>query len=113
MKFKVNFFILAFAIANGVVAFCSHGAQFVSKGAQGGTGEINITADKLSTGSGTGQIEASGNVEIKRDLMTLKADDVQMNRVTQDVEAKGKGSVDDPEWKIKSADSLQLNLQKE
>jgi len=113
MKFKVNFFILAFAIANGAVAFCSHGAQFDTKGAQGGTGEINLTADKLSTSSGSEQIEASGNVEIKRDLMTLKADDVQMNRVTQDVEAKGKISVDDPQWKVKSADSLQMNLQKE
>ncbi|HTF93540.1 MAG TPA: putative LPS assembly protein LptD, partial [Verrucomicrobiae bacterium] len=113
MKFEKSLFLLTFVIANGLIAFCSHGAQLFGKDAQGGTGEINITADKLSTGSGTEQIEASGNVEIKRDLMTLKADDVQMNRVTQDVEAKGKISVDDPQWKVKSADSLQMNLQKE
>ena len=36
-----------------------------------------------------------------------------MDRQTQDVEAKGRVSLDDPDWQIKSADSLQLNLGKE
>ena len=29
------------------------------------------------------------------------------------MEAKGKISLDDPEWKLKSADSMQFNLEKE
>ena len=74
---------------------------------------INVTADKLSSGDGGAKIEASGNVEIKRDLTTLRADEVRVDRGTQDVEAKGRVSVDDPDWKIKSADSVQLNLGKE
>ncbi len=75
--------------------------------------EIHVTADKLTATDGGAQVEASGNVEIKRQLTTLKAEEVRVNRVTQDVEAKGKVSLDDPEWKIKSADSVRLNLDKE
>jgi LPS-assembly protein len=67
----------------------------------------------MSIGDGGSQIEAQGNVEIRRQQMILKGDEVRVNRVTQDVEAKGKVSVDDPEWKIKSADLLQLNMQNE
>ena len=74
---------------------------------------INVTADKLSAGNGATKIEATGNVEIKRELTTIRADEVRVNRETQDVEAKGRISVDDPEWKIKSADSMQFNLGKE
>src|ERR1044071_2961276 len=74
---------------------------------------IEITADKLTSGNGGSKIEASGNVEIKRQETTLKADEVQFDRQTQDVEAKGKISLDDPEWKVKSADSMQLNMEKE
>ena len=78
----------------------------------GGTGneQINITADKLSIGEGGTQVEASGNVEIKREGTTLRAEDVKVNRATQDVEASGNVSVDDPEWKVKSAESIQMNL---
>jgi hypothetical protein len=36
-----------------------------------------------------------------------------MNRATQDVEAKGRVTLDDPEWKIKSADSIRMNMEKE
>ncbi len=74
---------------------------------------ISVTADKMSAEAAGTKIEASGNVEIKREPTTIKADEVRVNRETQDVEAKGNVSVDDPEWKIKSADSLQLNLEKE
>jgi LPS-assembly protein len=91
------------------------GARFaVAQSARPGTRsdgqEIDVTADKLSSGNGATKIDATGNVEIKRDLMTIRADEVHMDRETQDVEAKGKVSVEDPEWKIKSADSMQLNL---
>ncbi len=75
--------------------------------------QINVTADKLTVGDSGTQIEATGNVVIKRQETTLKADEVRVNRVTQDVEAKGRVSVDDPEWKIKSAESVQLNMEKE
>ena len=107
-----------YVLAAGVAIFLSlagagRGAQLITRGAQGTTNEINITADKLSTGDGSNQIEATGNVEIKREGMTLKADEVRVNRETQDMEAKGKVSVDDPDWKVKSASSLQLNLEKE
>jgi LPS-assembly protein len=43
----------------------------------------------------------------------LKADEVRFNRETQDVEAKGRVTVDDPEWKVKSADSIQMNMENE
>jgi LPS-assembly protein len=86
-------------------------AQLARPGTDGAG--INVTADKLSAGNGASKIDASGNVEIKRDLTTLRADEVHVDRETQDVEAKGRVSVDDPEWKIRSADSLQMNLGKE
>ncbi|HKY10237.1 MAG TPA: LPS assembly protein LptD [Candidatus Binatia bacterium] len=75
--------------------------------------EINLTADKLTTSEGSNQIEAVGNVEIKREATTLKADEVRFNRTTQDIEAKGRVTVDDPEWKVKSADSIKLNMGQE
>ena len=103
---------LALGIAAAMAAEC-RAAQLIAPRTQGGTGEINITADKLSTTDGTSQIEATGSVEVKRDLTTLKADEVRVNPTTQDVEAKGKVTVDDPEWKVKSADSLQMNMEQE
>lgn len=88
-------------------------AQITSPARQSADSKIDLTADKLESGNGSNQIEASGNVEIKREGMTLKADEVRYNRVTEDVEAKGKVRVDDPAWKVKSADSIQLNLGQE
>jgi LPS-assembly protein len=88
-------------------------AQVLQQGSQGSNEPIAVTADKLSSGDGGARIEATGNVEVKRLETTLKAQEVIVNRVTQDVEAKGNVSLDDPEWKIKSADSMQMNLQKE
>jgi len=96
-----------------IVAGLGRAAQVISRGAQEPSSEINVTADKLSSGNGSNQIEATGNVEIKRGGMTLKADEVRMNRATQDTEAKGKVTLDDPEWKVKSADAIQMNLEKE
>ena len=54
-----------------------------------------------------------GSVQIKREVMTLKADEVRINRETNEMEAKGKVSLDDPNWKVKSAESMQFNLEKE
>ena len=87
-------------------------AQFLSPGGQG-TDEIHVTADKLTTSDGSNQVEATGNVEVKRGETTLRGEEVRVNRTTQDIEAKGKVSVDDPQWKVKSADSIEFNLEKE
>lgn len=83
------------------------------RSAASGPEKIDVTADKLSSGNGANRIEASGNVEIKRDQTTLKANEVEVNRATQDVSAKGKVSLDDPEWKIRSADAIDFNLGRE
>jgi LPS-assembly protein len=103
------------AIAVVVLGFTgpSRAAQLMTRGAQSSTGEINVTADKLSTGDGANQIDAAGNVEIKRGETTIKAEEVRVNRTTQDMEAKGKVSLDDPEWKVKSADAIEFNMEKE
>ena len=114
MTLKSGFFIAALAVASLTFVVPLRAAQFgAGGGAQSSASEINLTADKLSTSNGSNQIEASGNVEIKREGTTLKADEVHFNRSTQDVEAKGKVTVDDPEWKVKSADSMQFNLGQE
>ena len=102
------------AIAVVVLGFTGPSrAQLMTRGAQSSTSEINVTADKLSTGDGANQIDAAGNVEIKRGETTIKGEEVRVNRTTQDMEAKGKVSLDDPEWKIKSADAIEFNLEKE
>jgi LPS-assembly protein len=82
-------------------------------GGTGGTGKIDVTADKLSSENSGNTIEASGNVEIKRDLTILKAEEVRINRGTQDIDAKGKASLSEPGLEVKSADSIQFNLEKE
>lgn len=106
---------LLLAIAAAVLCFTgpAGAAQLTTRGAQSPASEINVTADKLSSGDGSNQIDASGNVEVKRGETTLKAEDVRVNRATQDIEAKGKVSLDDPEWKVKSADAIEFNLEKE
>src|SRR5262245_35024098 len=70
--------------------------------------KIDVTADSLSFEDGGKQVEAKGNVQLKREVMTLKADEVRMNRETNDMEAKGNVSLDDPSWKVKSAESMQF-----
>jgi LPS-assembly protein len=87
--------------------------QSSRSGAPSDANEIDVSADSMSIGDGGSQIEAKGNVQIKRQETTLKADEVRVNRRTDDVDAKGKVSLDDPEWKVKSADSMQFNLEKE
>ena len=82
-------------------------------GGTGGTGKIDVTADKLSSEDSGNTIEASGNVEIKRDLTILKGEEVRINRDTQDINAKGKASLSEPGLEVKSADAIQFNLEKE
>lgn len=88
-------------------------AQAAQPGTSNPAAVINLQADKLSSSDSGNQIEATGNVEIKREGSTLKADELRMNRATQDVEAKGRVRLDDPEWKIKSADSIRMNMENE
>jgi len=110
MILRKTFLLLGIAVAMAAEGWS---AQLTAPRSQGGTGEINVTADKLSTSDGSNQIEATGSVELRRDLTTLRADEVRVNRSTQDVEANGNVTVDDPEWRVKSADSLQMNMERE
>lgn len=112
MKSIIGFSLTTLAGAILALAAPLDAAQLTGKG-QTSESEIKLQADKLQTGDGSNRIEATGNVEIKREGTTLKADEVRLNRETLDAEAKGKVTVDDPEWKVKSADSIQLNLQDE
>jgi LPS-assembly protein len=111
---SMKYLLVALVSACAVVAVdFSCPTRAAERTTAGGKDEINLNADKLSTSEGGAQIEASGNVEIRREEMTLKAEEVRYNRTTQDVEARGKVVVDDPEWKLRSADSLRLNMENE
>ena len=88
------------------------GASSQVPGQQGGE-PIDVTADSLSVTDKGLKVQGKGNVELKREGMTLKADQLSVNRETQDMEATGNVSVDDPEWKIKRAERVQFNLEKE
>jgi LPS-assembly protein len=113
MRFKINVGMWRLVAIIIALAAAPTWAQFKQSNASGDAQGIDITADKLSTESGGNKIEATGNVEIKRQQTTIKADEARVDRQTQDMEAKGKVSMDDPEWKIKSADAVQMNLEKE
>jgi LPS-assembly protein len=113
MRFKINVGMWRLVAIIIALAAAPTWAQFKQSSPSGDAKGIDITADKLSTESGGNKIEATGNVEIKRQQTTIKADEARVDRQTQDMEAKGKVSMDDPEWKIKSADAVQMNLEKE
>ena len=113
MKFITGVSIAALAGAIFTCAAPLSAAELTAPGTQTSGSEINLEADKLESGNGSNELEATGNVVLKREGTTLKADDVRFNRATQDMEAKGKVSVDDPEWKVKSADSIQMNMENE
>jgi LPS-assembly protein len=100
-------------LAMVAISCVAHAWGQATPDAQSEAKKIDVTADSLSFGDGGTQIEAKGNVEIKREVMTLKADEVRINRETNEMEAKGRVSLDDPNWKVKSAESMQFNLQKE
>src|SRR5262249_52111542 len=114
-KTRMNNHALSLLALMGIVIFA--GAPALAQLKQpdaGGTGQgMQVTADKLTSESGGEKIEATGNVEIKRQQTTIKTGQVGVDRQTQDVEAKGKVSLDDPEWKVKSAEAVQMNLEKE
>jgi len=117
MRFRTDFRVLVFLAAVVLCGDAPSWAQSVQRGTakvgQEPAQEINLTADKLGFGDGGSQIEASGNVEITRQQSTFKADEVRMNRETQDMDAKGHVSMSDPEWRVKSADAIKMNLEKE
>ena len=109
MSWRKSFYIQAvWAIVTIVCVGPSWGQP-----APSGTKEIDVSADSLSFGSGGTQIEAKGSVEIKRQPTTIKADEVRINRETNEMAAKGQVSLDDPNWKVKSAESMQFNLETE
>jgi LPS-assembly protein len=112
MRFGKSFGIRAL-LAVVAISCAAHAWGQATPDAKSEAQKIDVTADSLSFGDGGTQIEAKGNVEIKREMMTLKADEVRINRETNEMEAKGKVSLDDPNWKVKSAESMQFNLQKE
>src|SRR3990172_2472212 len=117
MRFRTDFRVLVFLAAVVLCGDAPSWAQSVQRGTakvgQEPAQEINLTADKLGFGDGGSQIEASGNVEITRQQSTFKADEVRMNRETQDMDAKRHVSMSDPEWRVKSADAIKKNLEKE
>src|SRR3972149_11404570 len=118
MRFTANPSILVVLAAAMLCGDAPTWAQFVQRGSgprvvgQETSQELNVTADKLEFGDGGSEIEASGNVEIKRQQTTIKADEVRMNRVTQDVEAKGHVSVADPEWRGETTAAEKKKLEK-
>ncbi|MGH7871407.1 MAG: LptA/OstA family protein, partial [Candidatus Binatia bacterium] len=74
MKLSTWVSSIVFVLFLCTIASPSWAAQ-VTSGPQGSpTASINVTADKMSAGNGGNQIEATGNVEIKREEMTLNAD---------------------------------------
>ncbi|MGH7197816.1 MAG: LPS-assembly protein LptD, partial [Candidatus Omnitrophota bacterium] len=105
--------VTALALAGSIFQTApTFGASSQVPGQTGG-GQIDVTADSLSVTDKGLKVEGKGNAEVKREGMTIKADQVSVNRETQDMEAAGNVSVDDPEWKIKRADRFQFNLEKE
>lgn len=106
--------ILPFAVG-ALLALASNAwaAQAPLGAAKNPAAAISLQADKLSSSDSGNQIEATGNVEIKREETTLKANELRLNRATQEVEANGRVMLDGPEWKIKSADSMRMNMETE
>ncbi|HEY3306693.1 MAG TPA: LPS assembly protein LptD [Candidatus Binatia bacterium] len=101
--------VLGLILAAGL----SRGAPLFGAEASKPEEQIRFTADSLSMSEKGTEIEGKGNVEIKRQEMTLRADRVWANRLTNDMEATGNVSIDDPEWKLKFADRVRFNLNEE
>jgi LPS-assembly protein len=74
--------------------------------------KIDVVADNLNVTERGDVVEARGNVEVRRGATRVKAEEVQVDRGTGEVRAKGKISVDDPEWQLK-AESARLNIREE
>jgi LPS-assembly protein len=113
MSLSKSFYIQAVLAMVAILCGTPSWGQALRPDAKSEAEKIDVTADSLSFGDGGTQIEAKGNVQIKRQPMTLKADEVRINRETNEMEAKGRVSLDDPNWKVKSAESMQFNLETE
>jgi len=70
---------------------------------------IDVVADQLSVSDQGQTVEASGNVQIRRGTTTFEAESMRIDRATQDFQAEGSVSVDDPQYKLK-ASSMNMNL---
>ena len=110
MSLRKSFYIQAVLPIVAILCGAPSWGQALRPDAKSEAEKIDITSDSLSFGDGGTQIEAKGNVQIKRQPTTLKADEVRINRETNEMEAKGQVSLDDPNWKVKSAESMQFNL---
>ena len=110
MSLRKSFYIQAILPIVAILCGAPSWGQAVRPDAPSDTKEIDVSADSLSFGGGGTQIEAKGSVQIKRQPTTLKAEEVRINRETNEMEAKGGVSLDDPNWKVKSAESMQFNL---
>ena len=110
MSLRKSFYIQPILPIVAILCGTPSWGQAVRPDAPSETKEIDISADSLSFGGGGTQIEAKGSVQIKRQPTTLKAEEVRINRETNEMEAKGGVSLDDPNWKVKSAESMQFNL---
>jgi len=113
MSLSKSFYIQAILAMVAILCVTPAWGQAPRPDAKSEAEKIDVTSDSLSFGGGGTQIEAKGNVQIKRLPMTLKADEVRINRETNEMEAKGRVSLDDPNWKVKSAESMQFNLETE
>jgi LPS-assembly protein len=101
--------ILGFALFEARPLFAQAGKAGGAKPQE----QIDFTADSMSVTEKGAEVEGQGNVEIKRQEMILHADQVQLNRETQEMQATGNVTVDDPEWKIKQASRVRFNLGEE
>lgn len=113
MRARKTHAFLALVFALGLVRAGPLFAQAAKAGAAKPPEQIDFSADSMAVSERGTEVEGQGNVEIKRQEMTLHADQVRLNRETQEMQATGNVTVDDPEWKIKQADRVQFNLGEE
>jgi LPS-assembly protein len=74
--------------------------------------EIGIDAERISYDQKNNTVVASGNVVITRGDIQLRADEVRLNRTTNEAEARGNVRLTNPEGTI-TADVVSLNLDEE
>ena len=90
MSLRKSFYIQAILPIVAILCGAPSWGQAVRPDAPSDTKEIDVSADSLSFGGGGTQIEAKGSVQIKRQPTTLKAEEVRINRETNEMEAKGR-----------------------
>src|SRR5262244_2277951 len=108
MRLEMNAAMWRLVAAIIVVAAAPAWAQVKQQDVSGDARGIDVTADKLSTSDRGTKIEATGNVEIKRQQTTIKGEEVRVDRQTQDMEDKvsrrgadepGKGDRRNSKWR--------------